>query len=349
MGAQVDDTARSLSALGISEWEERVYRWLLGHSHASVSQVSQALSLSPTRAKRLLESIEGKGLSSHTPERPRRYIPASPTIAIEALALQRHQAVQRAQDMIPELQEEVSLHHPGENEQIVELISSREAIVQLFDQIQRSAQEEIICLIRPPLLVSRVDESQVDRTFQKEAIARGVRFRSIIDRAFIEHSGAMRRTREDMKVGEEVRVISHLPLKIFLADRRIALIPLVLDQPDSPLLMVRSSALLDALYELFENLWERAVPISPAESGLVEYGTVDSGYSEATRELIPLLASGLNDKSIAGELGVSSATLNRRVVAMMKKLGVRTRFQAGWQARGLCRTAEPEGGEKEKS
>jgi DNA-binding NarL/FixJ family response regulator len=45
--------------------------------------------------------------------------------------------------------------------------------------------------------------------------------------------------------------------------------------------------------------------------------------------LIPLLSAGLNDKAIAAELGISSATLNRRMSELMKKTGTRTRFQLG--------------------
>jgi AraC-like DNA-binding protein len=51
---------------------------------------------------------------------------------------------------------------------------------------------------------------------------------------------------------------------------------------------------------------------------------------EFTAALIPLLSAGLNDKAIAAELGISSATLNRRMSDLMKKTGTRTRFQLGW-------------------
>ena len=53
---------------------------------------------------------------------------------------------------------------------------------------------------------------------------------------------------------------------------------------------------------------------------------------EAAAKLIPLLAAGLNDKAIAHELDVSSATLNRRLAELMKALDTRTRFQMGWRA-----------------
>jgi DNA-binding NarL/FixJ family response regulator len=49
-------------------------------------------------------------------------------------------------------------------------------------------------------------------------------------------------------------------------------------------------------------------------------------------QLLALLAGGLNDKAIASELDVSTRTLDRRILKLMRGLGARTRFQAGWIA-----------------
>jgi len=57
--------------------------------------------------------------------------------------------------------------------------------------------------------------------------------------------------------------------------------------------------------------------------------------SEAAEQLIPLLAAGLNDKTIAHEAGMSRATLNRRIAELMKCFGTRTRFQLGLRAAAL--------------
>jgi DNA-binding NarL/FixJ family response regulator len=51
-----------------------------------------------------------------------------------------------------------------------------------------------------------------------------------------------------------------------------------------------------------------------------------------SEQLVSLLAGGLNDKTIASELGISTRTLDRRILTLMRSLGARTRFQAGWVA-----------------
>ncbi|MGH8427385.1 MAG: helix-turn-helix domain-containing protein [Gammaproteobacteria bacterium] len=334
------NAARPLEILGVGEAEERAYRWLLTHPGAGVAEIAQALALAPSKAQRLLDTIETKGLTTHTPERPRRYLPVSPDIAMEALALRRQEDLQRARGIIRELQEQATATRRqrggGEQEQTVELITSSEAERQIVEQMSRTAQHEVVALVRPPMLVSRLDVSPEQDTYtQREAQARGVRSRSIVDAEFLALPGAVARVRGDIKTGEEVRVLPRLPFKMVLTDRRLALIPLDLEQSSSPVLLVRSSALLEALYALFEILWARAAPISVTREGELKTGNPAARLPRDAEELIPLMAAGLNDKSIAYELGISASTLNRRIGEIMRALEARTRFQIGWLARGI--------------
>ncbi|MGH8428439.1 MAG: helix-turn-helix domain-containing protein [Gammaproteobacteria bacterium] len=322
--------ARPLDILGISEAEERAYRWLLTHYGATVPELTQALGLTPGKTQRLLDLIEGKGLATHAPERPRRYIPASPDIALKALSLRRQEELQCADGVIQELQEQAATQRATKQEQMVELITSHEAERQIIDQIARTAKQEVVILTRPPVRVTRLDvPHEQDQHHQHEAQARGVRFRSIVDAEFLALPGAVARVRADIKAAEEVRVFPYLPFKLILADHRIAIIPLSLEQRESPSLLVRSSALLDALYALFEILWERAVPILFTSEGTPESRDSESSLPEEVEDLISLMAAGLNDKKIAYELKISGSTLKRRISEVMKAFNASTRFQLG--------------------
>jgi len=325
-------TDRPFDILGIDEDEETVYRWLLAHPRSTMPELAAALSLPARKTQRLLDAIESKGLTTHTPERPCRYLPASPDMALQALILQRQKDLQSARAAALELQEQAAAQRPSEHEQIVELITNREAEVQVFEHMHRTAQSEVLTLIRPPGRVSRLNvPSDEDGRTQREAVARGVRFRSIVDAEFLAAPGAVERILSDMKTGEEVRVFPSLPFKLLVADRRIAIIPLNLQQPGSPVLLVRSSSLLDALCLLFDILWERAAPIGLNRAGALEAGD-PAAWLKDIEDLVPLLAAGMNDKTIAHHLGLSLRTLNRRIGDLSKGLDARSRFQAGWLA-----------------
>ena len=119
---------------------------------------------------------------------------------------------------------------------------------------------------------------------------------------------------------------------MFVVDRRVALIPLNVEDQGGSTLLVRAPALLDALYELFEMTWQRSTPLAFTRTGAMETGKPDAAVSEAAAQTIPLLAAGLNDKAIVYETGISIATLNRRIAELMRRFDTRTRFQLGWRA-----------------
>lgn len=322
-----------LEVLGIGEAEERVYRYLLAHPGATVAEIARTLVQPTSKAQRLLDAIESKGLTTHAPERPRRYIPTSPDIGMEALIVQRQNDLRIARGVVQEMQKQAAeAQTGGEREQVVELITSPEAERQIFDQILRTTQREIIFLIRPPIRVTNMNVPTEYESLQKEGQGRGVRYRSIIDAEFLDLPGAVQRIRNDIKTGEVVKVLPSLPLKLVLSDRRVALIPLHLGQAESPSLLVRSSTLLETLYTLFEILWERAAPLSFATADVLETGAQRPSLPQGDYDMIRLLASGLNDKTIAYELDVSVRTFRRRIGDLMRNLDARTRFQAGWVA-----------------
>lgn len=320
---------RPLDILGIGDKEEFVYRWLLANSGATVTEIAPELNLSRTNMQKLLDSIESKGLVTHTVDRPRRYISVSPDIAIEALVRYRREDLDRAQSMVAELQKQIP-REKHNHEHDVELLNSLEAERQVFEQMHLTAQEEVIVLVRPPIRVSRLEGSRDCQT-QRQAQSRGVRYRSIVDAAWLALPGAAQRSLADINAGEEMRSMSTLPFKMAMVDRHIAIIPLDYEG-NSPSLLVRSSALLNALHSLFELLWERAAPVSFTDSNQINLESPTSQLPRDATELVSLLAAGMNDKGIASELGISSSTFSRRIVELMKSLDARTRFQLGWLA-----------------
>ena len=174
-----------------------------------LSDLERELTLPSRKLQRVLDALEQKGLVTRTSGPPRRHIPASPDIAVEALLLRRHDELRRARAEIQRLQERAAAS-AGEQRQMIELVTTREAERHVFEQMQHAAQHELIFLERPPILIAGPE--QPNETEMK-ALSRGVRYRSIADRAFLELPGVLTRVREDMQAGEEVRVVSQLAVQ----------------------------------------------------------------------------------------------------------------------------------------
>ncbi|HEX5122584.1 MAG TPA: helix-turn-helix domain-containing protein [Rhodanobacteraceae bacterium] len=324
----------SLEALGLDAHETAAYLCLLDHPRATAAAIADAMGVPARRAQRLLDAIEARGLVTHSPERPRRYLLAAPDIAIEALILKREKELQGIRGSVRQLHERAASHRQSTPQPLIELITQRESERQVFRQLQASAQRELIFLVRPPILISRPAAPEAPE-YETDARARGVRYRGIVDSDYLALPGAVEHVRADIDKGDEVRVVHRLPFKMVLADRRTALIPLDLTSPRSEVLLVRSSALLDALYALFESLWDRAVPVSLDRDRSLKTGADVDGVAPEAREILKLMAAGLNDKAIAHELGISMRTLNRRISELMAQVNARSRFQIGWIASRL--------------
>jgi sugar-specific transcriptional regulator TrmB len=314
----------ALRALGIEENEERAYHLLLMQQAATVEEVAAKLSLPVRRTQVLLERVEAKGLASHSPERPRRYIPARPELAIEALIQQRQATLDRTRSAIPFLKS-LAANGAGMPEQpdLVEVVTSRPALGQILEQLQDTVQREVFAFQRAPMLYP--DGHQ--KTVQEH-----IRIRSISDSTYLDMPGSLESLQRMVTMGEEARYSHTLPMKMIVWDRRIAIVPLSVDNQQGPALLVRGSSLLDALCALFDLTWERSTPLAFSLSGALEERRSAGRLSKAAEQAITLLAAGQNDKLIAHETGMSKATLNRRINELMQHFDARTRFQLGWRA-----------------
>jgi transcriptional regulator with XRE-family HTH domain len=329
--SETSRTVGALGELGIPIVEERIYRMLLHCDGATLAKVSADLRMAPRSAQRSLAWLEKNGFVTHSPEQVQRYFAAPPDLAIEALMVRRQNKARMA---IAELRESSKSTKGARREERIVEILSREAGAQVFSQIIQSAEHDILGLERPPVLVSSNNEP--DET-QLRLLAKGVRFRSITDTSMLNAPGTLNRLRIATQAGEQYRVYPSLPFKLVVVDHRIGIIPLNLARPDGPALLVRSSSLLDALCEMFEMLWRSSVPFSLDGPGMTDDGLSAHRPAGNIDALLPMLVSGLNDKTIELELRISQRTLTRRIVALMKRLGAMTRFQAGWLAAQAAR------------
>lgn len=152
----------------------------------------------------------------------------------------------------------------------------------------------------------------------------------VYDRAAIETPDAPDFIKEAVARGERSRIFTPVPVKLVIADDRLALLQLSTDEPGTPgVLLLHPSPLLQALTTLFEMIWERAIPYRPVGEEPTEPHT---SLSTGERTVLSMLAAGLKDEAIARQSGVALSTIARRVRRILRKLGAETRFQAGIQA-----------------
>lgn len=319
------------AVLGIDPSEEELYRALVASPRSTQAELARRTGGTPGSVGRRLRRLEGYGLVSRSAETPCRFTPAPPDLAIEPLVLRRQEQIQQARlearrmaaHLYQSLLEQASA-------QVVEVVTGADAVVHQAARLQLSAREEVWVADRPPYVTPGQPAFNDE---ELAMLATGVRYRGLYDRDSLMLPGRLDALARYRAAGEEARVMVDLPVKLAIADRAMALIPISLDRPENQAtIIVHPSPLLTALVVCFESLWERAIPLRGPVGALPEPAGDAPGPRPPEAALLDLLALGLKDEAIARHLGISVRTVWRRLEKLMADLGADTRFQAGLQA-----------------
>ncbi|BDZ64040.1 transcriptional regulator TrmB [Agromyces mangrovi Wang et al. 2018] len=207
---------------------------------------------------------------------------------------------------------------------VVERVVGRTAIRQRVSQLQAAAASSIDLFVRDDSMLRGPGEN----VEEARALARGVRYRVLVETAVLERLGIVGTARTSARIGEEIRAAAHLPARLVVSDRASALLWTPPDDPgeEPTALVLHAGALLDLVVAAFEQHWRLATTVTSE-------GELRSGDEACTdTDLLRLLLLGLTDAAAATELGISLRTVQRRIAALMDVAGVGTRIQLGAEA-----------------
>ncbi|MFD4691256.1 helix-turn-helix domain-containing protein [Streptomyces sp. NPDC058463] len=303
-----------LTAAGIEPFDESVYRAILVRHTAGPADIAADLGSTPERTGRALDRLRDNGLVGRLSGTRRRYAAIDPNGAVDALVRARTAELDGVRSAAGELSRLFATARQGSSEQ-VEVVDGSEALGRWFVRLQQEARSEVITLDRPPYALT------TSNPVESAALSRGVRYRAVYAPEALEWPGVLGDIRELVAHGEHARVLPGLRIKLAIADRRLALMPLTLDFTENVrAAVIRPSALLDGLIDYWELCWRTATPLD---------APVDDPLGAEDRQMLTLLVSGLKDEAIARQLGWSVRTMRRRISRLHEQLGAANRFQAG--------------------
>jgi sugar-specific transcriptional regulator TrmB/DNA-binding CsgD family transcriptional regulator len=315
---------RALGVVGVSAFDERIYRCVLASPGITVQELVMRSGENAGRIQSSLTRLRTKGLVSRLWGRSSRWTATNPATAIRSLVRGMQSELDRLTDTADEL--ETAFRTAGldlEGAAQFEVLAGPEELARWFVRLQQEAKEEVLTFDRPPYVLD------YRNPLQGELLSNGVRYRTIYAPEAFEHAGALNELDSLVEAGEEARVLPGLPLKMAIVDRRLAVMPLHLDPPLTRSVVIRGSTMVVALVELFERLWREAIPLQ--RSDVADPDDHDELDAE-DRKLLAMLAAGLKDDAIARQLGTSPRSLRRRLRRLLDILNAETRFQAGTQA-----------------
>ena len=312
-----------LDALGLDEAHTAVYRFVLQQSSASTAEIASGLSMSLPRTRPIVAELERLGLLARQAARSDRFVASPPSISLRPLLLERERGLTRAHEALVELSD--MYRRSAEQRSVadvVDVVIGDDAVRQRVAQLQAASVEQVrVLVLHEVALLSGEENIEEDR-----ALARGVRYRVIVENAVLERPGFLDAAREMAQIGEEIRVLPTLPTRMFIADDQMALVPMHSQAEDQGFgaLLIHPSGLLDLVTSIFEEYWRAATEFLPV-AAVPTADAVDT-------DLLRLLLLGVTDAAAAAQLGISLRTVQRRVSELMETAGVTTRMQLGAEA-----------------
>ncbi|MFM9448265.1 helix-turn-helix transcriptional regulator [Streptomyces acidiscabies] len=161
----------------------------------------------------------------------------------------------------------------------------------------------------------------------RQLLGRGVTVRSLYPASFFAATRLRRYFHDAAEAGLHIRLNSHVPVDLLLADRRTAVLPLNTAEPGLGICVLTGGPVVQSLVQLFECFWHMAAPPSseaPAPAGEL--------LDDQQTALLKLLSGGMKDERIARLLGVSPRTLSRLISELMAAMNAESRFEAGARA-----------------
>jgi len=206
-----------LTALGATETEDCVYRFVATTVSATWAEICSASGLSAGEIRDALDGLHQRGLVSPTSDDPVRYVASSPG-TVEAMISNRLRELREAQEVLDLLAgKRRAAQLGGDAAGVIEAVYGQQALRHHILHLLHTARSEVINMVKPPVIAVQISE----RALPSDTI----RNRAIFETGALEAPGTLDAIRDGMTSASELRVHTKLPVKMLAIDRCMALVP----------------------------------------------------------------------------------------------------------------------------
>jgi sugar-specific transcriptional regulator TrmB len=253
---------------GLGQGEARCYLGMLAQRAFKVSEVATEAGLPRSRAYELIRSLVRFGLCTEVAGGGvARFRAVPPNEAIGRLEASLAEQARRRDYALNGLLQALSLRgpSPGAGEEPLDMLRRRDQLLSVMSKEVRQATDEVLTIVNTTWEPTGCQG-------MRDRLDAGVRFRTILDRASLDHDGhrAWVAAFADHP-GFEARVVDRVETLFLLVDRRVAFLNLVVPGSESPgshaeSLVMRHPGLGQTLHDAFERTWRHGVPFEQARA-----------------------------------------------------------------------------------
>ncbi len=252
-----------LLELRMSEREAKVYLALLNKRRATASVLQKTSGVPQNKIYDTLNSLTRKGHFSERQEgRLRIFEIVDPKVSLnhdfQKLNDRFENAIQQKKEIEKIYNSNEQVVEPFE---FIEIVHGNENVHRKFIELLRNGESELLAFTRPPFASKTKDMKEEQKVafynYLKRGESRGVYevHEDSLPRMFYNiHSG--------YKIGESLRIVPKLPLKMFIFDRKTLLIAekeSLTEDSEMTMTVVKQRATVNGYIALFDFFWEQGL------------------------------------------------------------------------------------------
>lgn len=262
------DLVTALSELGLTSYEAAAYLTLLGRNSFTPTELATQAKIPRQRIYDVLSSLESKGLCLSRDTSPRAFAAIDPDLALVALnqhraaefERERQRVSQRSAELITELG---PLYQAGRDHtdplSYIEVLGDPIRISVKALELARLARFRVNSCIKNPMILT----PEQNLKFLREPLKRGIAYRAIYETSALEDQELRSLLTTCHQWGQEIRLISEMPLKMQAFDDDVVLVSMqdpVGGPPSFTALTIRHPGMVVMMNLAFDRLWEKSEP-----------------------------------------------------------------------------------------
>jgi DNA-binding CsgD family transcriptional regulator len=308
-----------------------LYRAALQTPGRSVSEIAAQMGTTPDELDKSVARLTESGLLRHddgdslTAVSP--MLAEATVLGAEDLELgARRVALEQRRDAIRRLVPDWNAALSAElTSAVVDVVSDPPAIANVLMHYADRCEQDLLSVAPGRLPTTRIDSRT--RLANVYAARRGVKTRALYQHTALRDRATRAYLKDLADIGARIRLISSLPGRSLVYDRKVALLPVPTAEPGRPgLAIVHEPNVVAWVVATFEQLWAEA---SPLEDVIDSPHPDDTELDQTRAAILRLMAEGEKDEAISRRLSISVRTCRRHIADYMAQVGATSRFQAG--------------------
>jgi len=264
-----------LQKLGLSKRESEIYLALLKRKEFTAPEIGKMTSVSRNKSYEMLQSLVKKRLCTEKYKNGVKIFSSiKPEIALQNIISTYEEELDEKKKLKEEFKEELTeLYAANENISdsldYIEILTDLGQIRNRWLELQEGAKLEILGFNKPPFAVSLANNvSHQEKVSKKKVMEKGIyEFSEVSSNSSLKDFLAV--TEMYVNIGEDVKVIDVLPMKIMIIDEKITMLALndpVSMKPSITTIIINHPDYAKTQKKVFESYWNDSLTLTEFKS-----------------------------------------------------------------------------------